>query len=44
MAIGKKCGCRDICGIPSRYHSWRLLIYIPREILAVIKDKIMGNL
>ena len=44
VAIGKKCGCRDICGIPSRYHSWRLLIYIPREILAVIKDKIMGNL
>lgn len=44
VAIGKKCGCRDICGIPSRYRSWRLLIYIPREILAVIKDKIMGNL
>lgn len=44
VAIGKKCGCRDIYPIPSRYRSWRLLIYIPREILAIIKDKIMGNL
>ena len=24
--------------------SWRLFIYIPREILAIIKDKLMGNL
>ena len=23
---------------------WRLLIYIPREILAIIKDKLMGNM
>lgn len=44
VAIGRKCGCTDICGIPSRYRSWRLLIYIPREILAIIKDKLVGNL
>ena len=43
-AIGRKCGCREIYPIPSRYRSWRLLIYIPREILAIIKDKIIGNL
>ena len=43
-AIGKKCGCKEIYPIPSRYRSWRLLIYIPREILAILKDKIMGNL
>ena len=43
-AIGKKCGCREIYPIPSRYCSWRLLIYIPREILAIIKDKLMGNM
>ena len=29
-AIGKKCGCKEIYPIPSRYRSWRLLIYIPR--------------
>ena len=28
-AIGRKCGCREIYPIPSRYRSWRLLIYIP---------------
>lgn len=44
VAIGKKCGCRKIYPVPSRYRSWRLLIYIPREILAVIKDKLVGNL
>lgn len=44
VAIGKKCGCRYIYPVPSRYRSWRLLIYIPREILAVIKDKLLGNL
>ena len=43
-AIARKCGFREVAMIPSRYRSWRLLIYIPREILAVIKDKIMGNL
>ena len=43
-AIGRKCGCKEIYPIPSRYRSWRLLIYIPREILAIIKDKIMGNM
>ena len=43
-AIGKKCGCKRIYPIPARYCSWRLLIYIPREILAIIKDKIVGNL
>ena len=37
-------GCREIYPIPSRYRSWRLLIYIPREILAIIKDKLMGNM
>lgn len=44
VAIGKKCGFKEVYGIPSRYRSWRLLVYIPREILAVIKDKLMGNL
>ena len=44
VAIGKKCGCKNIYPIPSRYRSWRLLIYIPREILAIIKDKLVGNL
>ena len=43
-AIARKCGFREVAMIPSRYRSWRLLIYIPREILAVIKDKLMGNL
>ena len=43
-AIGRKCGCRNIYPLPSRYRSWRLLIYIPREILAIIKDMIVGNL
>ena len=43
-AIGRKCGCKEIYPIPSKYCYWRLLIYIPREILAIIKDKIMGNL
>ena len=44
VAIARKCGFREVYGIPSRYRSWRLLIYIPREILAVIKDKLKGNL
>ena len=44
VAIGKKCGCKNIYPISSRYRSWRLVIYIPREILAIIKDKILGNL
>ena len=44
VAIGKKCGCRKIYPIPSKYRSWRLLIYVPREILAILKDKIVGNL
>ena len=44
VAIGKKCGCQKIYPLPSRYSSWRLLIYIPREILAILKDKIVGNL
>ena len=34
----------EIYPVPSRYRSWRLLLYIPREILAIIKDKIVGNL
>ena len=44
VMIGRKCGCKRIYPIPSQYRSWRLLIYIPREILAIIKDKLMGNL
>ena len=44
VMIGRKCGCREIYPVPSRYRSWRLLLYIPREILAIIKDKIVGNL
>lgn len=44
VAIAKKCGCRQVFPIPSKYRSWRLLFYIPREVLAIIKDKIVGNL
>ena len=44
VMIGKKCGCSHIYPVPSRYRSWRLLLYIPREIMAIIKDKIVGNL
>ena len=44
VAIGKKCGCVRIYPVPSRYRSWRLLIYVPREILAILKDRIAGNL
>ncbi len=43
-AIARKCGFREVAMIPSRYRSWHLLIYIPRELLAIIKDKLMGNL
>lgn len=43
-AIGRKRGCKEIYPIPSKYRSWRLLIYIPREILAIFKDKLIGNL
>ena len=43
-AIARKCGFREVIMVPSRYRSWRLFIYIPREILAIIKDKLMGNL
>ncbi len=44
VAIGRKCGFRKVYPVPSRYRSWRLLIYIPREILAIIKDKALGNM
>lgn len=44
VAIGKKCGCTRIYPIPAPYWTHRLLWYIPREILAIIKDKILGNL
>lgn len=44
VAIGKKCGCTRIYGIPAPYFTHRLLWYIPREILAIIKDKLLGNL
>ena len=44
VAIGKKQGCTDIHGIYAPYRSWRLLWYIPREILAILKDRIKGNL
>ena len=43
-AIARNCGFREVAMVPSRYRSWRLFIYIPREILAIIKDKLMGNL
>ena len=43
-AIARKQGFREAYPIPSVYRSWRLFIYIPREILAIIKDKFMGNL
>lgn len=43
VAIGKKCGCRDICGIPSRYHSWRLLIYIPRRFWLLSRIRLWGT-
>ena len=42
-AIARKWGFREAYPIPSRYNSWRLLIYIPREILAILKDKLLGN-
>lgn len=44
VAIGKKAGCRNIYGIAAPYCTHRLLWYIPREILAIIKDKLLGNL
>ena len=44
VAIGRKCGFKKIYPVPSRYRSWRLLIYVLREILAIIKDKIVGNI
>lgn len=43
VLIGRKFGCKRIWPVPSRYRSWRLLIYIPREILALVKDKLVGN-
>lgn len=43
-AIARKCGCREVYPIPAPYRSYRLLFYIPREILAYIKDKLAGNL
>ena len=36
--IARRWGFKEVYGIPARYRSWRLLIYIPREILALIKD------
>ena len=44
VAIGKKCGCSSIYPVPAPYRSWRLILYIPREALAILKDKFMGNL
>ncbi len=43
-AIGRKCGFREVYPIPSPYRTWRLFFYIPREILAILKDKLLGNL
>ncbi|MGI6071102.1 MAG: YdcF family protein [Blautia sp.] len=43
-AIARKAGCTDVTGIAAPYRSVRLLWYIPREILAYVKDKIYGNL
>lgn len=43
VAIGKKLGCTQIWGISAPYHSWKLFLYILRELLALVKDKILGN-
>lgn len=43
-AIGRKCGFREVYPIPAPYCTWRLFFYVPREILAILKDKLMGNL
>lgn len=43
VLIGRKCGFKSVYPVPSRYRTWRLLIYIPREIFALIKDKFVGN-
>lgn len=43
-AIARKCGCGRVYPVPSRYRSLRLLIYIPREVLAYLKDWLAGNL
>lgn len=43
-AIARKAGCTDVEGISAPYRTVRLLWYIPREVLACIKDKLCGNL
>lgn len=43
-AIARKSGCTDVTGIAAPYRSLRLLWYVPREVLAYIKDKIYHNL
>ena len=44
VAIGKKLGCTRIWGISAPYSSWKLVFYSLRELLALIKDKMIGNL
>ncbi len=44
VAIGKKCGCRKFYPIPSKISFLETAYLCPREILAILKDKIVGNL
>ncbi len=43
VAIGKKLGCTRIWGVPAPYPSWKLIWYSLREVLALVKDKMVGN-
>ena len=43
VAIGRKLGCEKIWGLAAPYPSWKLLWYSFREVLAIVKDKIVGN-
>lgn len=43
-AIGKKAGFAYICGIAAPYQSPLLAKYMIREVLAILKDKLMGNM
>lgn len=44
VAIARKAGCTRVYGIAAPYRTRKLFWYIPREILAIIKDKLIGNL
>lgn len=43
-AIARKAGCTDVKGLAAPYRTWRLLWYVPREVLAYLKDRLKGNL